>query len=46
MELDSATRVADEGRKLFVTSKEMAWDGLQLLGQADVYIRCLCSYLL
>ena len=39
MELDSTTRVAEEGKKLFISSKEFAWDELQLLGQADVYLR-------
>ena len=39
LELDSSMKVAEEGRKLFSVSKELAWDQLQLLGQADVYLR-------
>ena len=43
MELDSAVKLAEEGKKLFATSKELAWDELQLLGQADVFLRyALC----
>ena len=38
-ELDTAIRVAGDGKLFFDKSKDLVWDSLQLVGQCDVYIR-------
>ena len=37
-ELDTAIRVAGDGKLFFDKSKDLVWDSLQLVGQCDVYI--------
>ena len=38
-ELDTAIRVAGDGKLFFDKSKDLVWDSLQLVGQCDVDIR-------